>query len=76
MSAGDSDIERLRSRLLAGEIDVDTFKAELAGLETDTEKDELWAEWASQGLFDSPLEQDGYTSRAGKGFRQVETDET
>lgn len=74
MSASNSDIQRLKSQLLAGEIDVETFKAELSALETDTEKDELWAEWAAQGLFDSPLEQDGYTSRAGKGFRQVETD--
>jgi hypothetical protein len=74
MSAEEPTVTDLRDRLNRGEIDVDEFLSQLQGLTTETEREELWATWASQGLFDGPIEQEGFTSFKNGRARQVDDD--
>lgn len=74
MSAEEPTVTELRDRLNRGEIDTDEFLDQLQGLTTETEREELWATWASQGLFDGPIEQDGYTSFKNGRVREVTED--
>jgi hypothetical protein len=74
MSATDDEITRLRRRFRDGELDLDELVDKLQQLDQDTERDELWARWASQGLFDEGIEQEGYTSFRGGFPTEVDTD--
>lgn len=74
MSADEPTVSDLRDRLNRGEIDRDEFLDQLQGLTTETEREELWATWASQGLFDGAIEQEGYTSFKNGRMREVHDD--
>jgi hypothetical protein len=74
MSVSDDDIAELRRRFRDGDIGADELIAALQELDQDTDRDELWARWASQGLFDEAIEQEGYTSLRGGIPEQVDGD--
>lgn len=74
MSVSGETLESLRDRFLAGEIDRDEFLDRVSDVDTTEGRDELWARWAEQGLFDGPIEQDGYTSFAGNRVEEVDRD--
>jgi hypothetical protein len=73
MSTDAPTLEQLRRRLVAGEIDRETFLDLLEGTANRDDKDGLWATWAAQGQFDAALEQDGFTSFAGNRVEEVGT---
>jgi len=62
MADSDDSIAELRRQFLEGEIDGSELRDRLTELPQDTQRDELWARWSEQGLFDEPLDQDGWTS--------------
>jgi len=74
MSGTEPSPDELFDRFRAGEFDVSELVDRLEALEADTDREELWARWAEQGLFNGPIEQDGYTSFDGKSPREVDGD--
>jgi len=74
MSSSEPSFEELRTQLIRGEIDADTFQDELGGLGLDADKETLWARWAAQGLFDEPIDQDGFLSLRGGIPEEVDGD--
>lgn len=57
-----SSIAELRRQFVEGEISSEELRDRLTELPQDTEKDELWVRWSGQGLFDQPIDRDGWTS--------------
>lgn len=74
MSAGETERRELIRRFLDDEIDVDELQDQLDALGPDVDRDELWARWAEQGLFDGPIEQDEWVSRRNGQYRVVRDD--
>lgn len=74
MSASRDALDRLRREFREGSIDMDTFVSELEELDLDTSREELWIRWSSQGLFDEPITQTGYTSFKNGRPREVNPD--
>lgn len=64
----------VRAAFARGELDPQELEDALASTDEETDRDELWARWASQGLFDEPVEQEGYTSFKSGIPREVEGD--
>lgn len=74
MSANEQTVADLRERFVNGEIDPDELREQLRALDQETDREELWARWAEQGLFDDPIGQEGYLSFAG-GDPKIITDD-
>jgi hypothetical protein len=53
-------IAEVRAAFTRGEIPVDGLRDALDSTDEDSQKDELWVRWAEQGLFDDPIEQEGF----------------
>jgi hypothetical protein len=64
MSTTEQTVADLREQFLNGEIGPDELRERLRDLDEETDREELWARWASQGLFDDPIAQEGYLSLA------------
>lgn len=62
MSASDDTRTRLIAAYRAGEIDSVELQDRLESEADVDDLDSLWARWSGQGLFDRPVEQEGYTS--------------
>jgi hypothetical protein len=71
MSASTDTVADLRDAFLAGEIDREEFLDRVGRVAPEEDRDGLWATWAAQGLFDEPIEQEGWTSFAGNRVREV-----
>lgn len=62
MSASEPTFDELRRMFTRGEIDADELRERLTDLPETTDRDELWARWSEQGVFDEPIEDEGWTS--------------
>jgi hypothetical protein len=58
-------IREIRRLLKEREIDAAEARDRLSDLSADTSKDELWTQFAEQGLYDEAIRQDGYVSFRG-----------
>jgi len=74
MSASDPTVTELRGMLLRGDITADELVDRLTDIEDTPPRDQLWARWADQGLFDDPITQEGFTSFKGNRVQEVDTD--
>lgn len=74
MSAGEDTFEEIRTAFVRGRIDSAELRDRLRALDEDTDREELWARWAEQGLFDDPIDQEGYVSFEGGQRREVDPD--
>jgi len=67
-------VAEIRRLLSAGEITAEEARDRLASLDEQTDRDELWAKFAGQGLYDEPIRQDGYVSTRGNLRQKVKED--
>jgi len=69
-----SEVAEIRRLLSEGEIDAQEVRERFAELNEETDRDELWAKFAGQGLYDEPIRQDGYVSTRGNLRQKVDED--
>lgn len=74
MSQSETTVDDLKQQFLRGDLDADELRQRLRELDTETDRDELWTRWAGQGVFDAPIDQEGYTSFKGARVREVDGD--
>jgi len=74
MSSSPTDKDELIQRFIDGELTVTELQDKLGGLGADTDREELWARWSEQGLFDDPISRDGWVSRENGGYEEVRDD--
>jgi hypothetical protein len=74
MSSSPTDKDELIQRFINGELTVTELQDKLGGIGADTNREELWARWSEQGLFDDPISRDEWVSRRNGGYREVRDD--